>query len=126
MKKYIDSKNGIWTDGYNHYVVDLAVYPFLTDAATIDNADELIGILNKVHAHGGQLTVLDSGTSGSGPWYELLSLSSLGINTTTKTLYFQLTTSEAASGAIVKLGTGTYSSGTWTMDVTTATTAWDT
>lgn len=126
MKKYIDSKNGIYTDGYNHYVVDLSVYPFLTDAATINNADELISILTKVHAHGGQLTVLNSGTGASGPWYELLSLSSLGINTTTKTLYFQLTTSETATGAEVKLATCTYSSGTWTVALSTATTAWDT
>ncbi len=122
MKKYIDSKKGIYTDGYNHYVVDLAVYPFLTDAATIDNADELMGILAKVHAHGGQLTALNSGSG----WYELLSLDSLGVNTSTKALFFQLTTSEVASGAVTKLGTGTYSSGTWTIDLKTATTAWDT
>lgn len=122
MKKYIDSKNGIYTDGYNHYVVDLGVYPLLTNAATINNADELIGILNKVHAHGGQLTALQTGSG----WYELLSIDSLGINTSNKTLYFEVTTSEANSGVITKLGTCTYSSGTWTVALSTATTAWDT
>lgn len=122
MKKYIDSKNGIYTDGYNHYVVDLAVYPFLTNAATIDNADEIIGIFNKVHAHGGQLTAVQTASTTVAE----RSVTLLTIDSSTKELNFVVGSMSATYGAITMLGTGTYSSGTWTMALKTATTAWDT
>lgn len=121
MKKYIDSKHGIYTDGYNHYVVDLTVYPFLTDAATINNADEIISILNKVHAKGGQLTV----ESPSSTLINLRVLANIVFTKASKKLDF-VCTGFSATGANVQKGTCTYSEGTWTVALSTATTAWDT
>lgn len=121
MKKYIDSKNGIWTDGYNHYVVDLNVYPFLTDAATIDNADELISIFNKVHAKGGQLTAVDNGNG----YVTERSVNMLTV-TSLKALNFVVTNVSGTYGAIIIYASCTYSSGTWTVTRKSATTAWDT
>lgn len=121
MKKYIDSKNGIYTDGYNHYVVDLSVYPFLTDAATIDNADEIIGIFKKVHAHGGQLTGV---TESSGQVTER-GINILSLTESNKALKFVTVSSSNANGGIIYASSCTYSSGTWTVGIKTATTAWD-
>lgn len=122
MKKYIDSKNGIYTDGYNHYVVDLGVYPFLTDAATIDNADEVLDIFNKVHAHGGQLSVkTPSGTGG----IIVKSVDILALNGSTKALSF-VAIDYNSTGASIQRGYCTYLAGTWTVALYTATTAWDT
>lgn len=121
MKKYIDSKKGIYTDGYNHYVVDLTVYPFLTDAATINNADEVIGILNKVFAKGGTLTI----NSPSSTLINMRILANLVFTKATKKLDF-VATGFSATGASIQKGTCTYSEGTWTVALSTATTAWDT
>lgn len=121
MKKYIDSKNGIYTDGYNHYVIDLTVYPFLTDEATIDNADEIISILNKVYAKGGHLTV----NSPSSTLINLRVLSNLVFTKASKKLDF-VATGFSETGANIQKGTCTYSEGTWTVALSKATTAWDT
>lgn len=121
MKKYLDSKHGIYTDGYNHYVVDITVYPFLTDAATIDNADEVISILSKVHEHGGQLTVDYPTSSG----INVRSVTNIVYTAASKALSF-VAVGFSSTGANIQKGACTYSTGTWTVALDVATTAWDT
>lgn len=65
---FLDSKNGVWTDGYNEIVIDSEIYPSLknTSPSTVtEHGRELVDIVTKYALLGFSFKIKRIGTSAN-------------------------------------------------------------